>query len=143
MNWKSGLFRVWLVISVCWMIFAALVTYFDVVVPNLQQTACSAKTCADMRLAHPELGNYFDCFDPPLRKNVFDDIVRPWDGPVYGWFGDRLPACEWFDAAPFVPGYQWQQIARHIAFAVVPPLVVMVFGLTGIWIIAGFRRTSG
>jgi hypothetical protein len=92
MNWKSGLFRFWLVASACWIAIVAWVAYVDIVVPRLQYSACMMArqdACVSARTAHRELGNPFDCFDkPPLPKGLFDDLI-----PHYGWFGDLLPSC--------------------------------------------------
>ena len=100
-------------------------------------------TCASARTAHRELGNPCDCFDePPPGKGPFDDLI-----PHYGWFGDLLPSCAYsgsgsgsglFDDIPFAPVRLWPTIAKYLAIAAAPPLVVMVLWWIGAWIAAGF-----
>jgi hypothetical protein len=85
MNWKSGLFRVWLLAPTYWIAFAAWGAYVDFVVPSLQLSLCKEDQdrCFSARESRPERGNYFDCYDnPPPMQNLFDDLI-----PHYGWFG--------------------------------------------------------
>src|ERR1700730_12207871 len=42
MNWKSGLFRVWLVASACWIALVAWVAYVIIVNPYLAENAATA-----------------------------------------------------------------------------------------------------
>jgi hypothetical protein len=142
MNWKAGLFRIWLVASACWIAFVAWITYLDVVVPRLQTSACRETRqalCTASRKAHPDLGNYFDCFDePPPPQNLFEDLI-----PHHGWFGDLLPSCKLFDDIPLDRTLLLPEIVKQVAVAAAPPLAVMLLWWIGIWIAAGFRRTTG
>jgi len=144
MNWKSALFRVWLVASACWIVFVAWDTYGGVVVPHLQRSSCMERQgeCFSYRKANPEQGNPFDCYDADNPQgNLFAHLP-----PDYGWFGDRLdrPSCKANAFDDLFPSPNLGlEIIRHMVVAAAPPLGAMVLWWIGIWIAAGFRRTAG
>lgn len=59
MNWSRGLFRVWVMVSICWMVYVGWSGYQNIVRPR----DLAAALCADQRRQNPTLGNPFDCFD--------------------------------------------------------------------------------
>jgi hypothetical protein len=71
MNWKRGFFRVWLVLSVCWLGFWALGIYEHVVE---RSSAAAAHACFMAKKDIPPPGNPFDCFDG-VRGNRFADLI--------------------------------------------------------------------
>lgn len=70
MNWRIGLFRLWIVASLAW---AALVGWmaYDRWTVAAQQGACYTA-----REANPSLGSPLGCFTS--AATMFDDLV-PWD----------------------------------------------------------------
>ena len=104
MNIRRGLFRGWLVLSVCWIAIIGVVAYIDVFAGR--ETAASQNACADQRSEIPELGNPFECF----KKPVLDEATV---GPA---------------------------VAKYLALAVIPPAVVLGFGLVATWVFRGFRE---
>lgn len=67
MNWRRGLFRLWLALSFAWAIFAAVSWYQAVWIPSLGVNAC-----LKARTDNPALGNVFDCFPD---QNMFSDLA--------------------------------------------------------------------
>jgi hypothetical protein len=72
MNWRRGLFRLWLAASVLWVFFQGWGLYEDEFVPR--QSAASVAKCLQDRKENPTLGNPFDCFDN-ARGNPFADLI--------------------------------------------------------------------
>ena len=60
MNWRKGLFRLWLAISVLWVAITAWVTYRTVIVPR--NLSAEANACFKARQNNPTLGKPLDCF---------------------------------------------------------------------------------
>jgi len=44
MNWRTGLFRVWITASVCWVVLTAVLAYQAIIVPQ-QQAAAAFDAC--------------------------------------------------------------------------------------------------
>jgi hypothetical protein len=70
MNWRAGMFRVWIVASILWIGAASWAAYEKIAVPR--QIAAQQQACADERKANTKLGNPFDCFDGAV---MFDDLI--------------------------------------------------------------------
>ena len=66
MNWRRGLFRLWLIVSVCWVILV-IATAYTKWWPDWRQHA-DVMACAEQRKADRSLGNVFDCFDGEPRQ---------------------------------------------------------------------------
>jgi hypothetical protein len=71
MNWKRGLFRLWLLLSICWVGLRGWDFYEGVLVPRW--SAASAQECFEARKDNPALGNPFGCFDGV--ENHFTDLI--------------------------------------------------------------------
>ena len=123
MNWRRGLLRVWLVLSVLWLCGTAchLIIEWSTAPPlpnpqggiarypwQMNWTEADQKSCADARTKNPSLGNIFDCFDNPYN-------VVPEPSPVAHALKVLLIA------------------------GVLPPLALLILGLAGRWIFVGFR----
>jgi hypothetical protein len=152
MNWKSGLFRVWLAASACWVAYAAWGAYVDIVVPRLQLSVCIERlnACLSAREANPKLGNPFDCEsdNPPPPQGLFQDLIEGYTHH-YGWFGEPVPPSSCTLLAIHEPWYMWPWIpghtalVMHAALAFAPPLSVVLFFCIGAWVASGFRRSTG
>src|SRR5690349_6030978 len=70
LNWRRGMFRLWLVFSIAWVLLIAWIGYENIVIPR--QLAAQANPCADARRADPKLGKPLDCF---AGQNMFADLI--------------------------------------------------------------------
>jgi hypothetical protein len=70
MNWRRGLFRLWLVGSIVWTGLASWHVYDRTL--TARERASRQAACVDERRRKPELGNPFDCFDGGME---FGDLV--------------------------------------------------------------------
>lgn len=129
MNWKQGLWRGWIVISALWfLIIVAFVIlsprYIDAYpMPNGGTTNkpwdmiwsdSEKQRCAEARSKNENLGNPFACFEPRT--------------PDYGANGRALDVGG--NAKTLLVG------------GLVPPLLLLLLGLAGCWIVGGFRQQS-
>jgi hypothetical protein len=73
-SWKRGLFRVWVVSSVIWLMFIGWLAYSARSAASLQQA------CFDARIAKADSDPY-DCFDDPY---LFSDLI-PLSSHVAQW----------------------------------------------------------
>ena len=78
MNWARGFFRLWLAISLIWII--TVFAYEHVVVPA---KIAAQRACADARKGDASLGNPNDCFDKGHVR--FDDLISVDAIPYLGW----------------------------------------------------------
>jgi hypothetical protein len=72
MNWRRGLFRLWLVLSLFWVGIVAYDTYDIVLVPR--QMAADAQVCVEARNKNKGLGNPADCVSN-LPGGMFADLM--------------------------------------------------------------------
>ena len=114
MRWRRGLFRVWVVASVCWIALVSALTYSALHNPALVAARQKAResACAAAREADRSLGNPYDCFSYPA--------------------GSKPP--------PEPPEPMWPVIAPYAALGLGVPAGVLVLGSMAIWAAAGFRR---
>jgi hypothetical protein len=168
MNWKSGLFRVWLVASACWIAPVAWVAYVIIVNPYLAENAATAarqpfiQAClsnppvvptaapptlvpipraaveylrahADEKSPFPADRNVFSCFDGLAAP------YRPLEDFIPSKLADFFPPHGIADSS-LIP--IWTRLAQYIAFAAWPPLAAILLWWIGLWIAAGFRRTT-
>jgi hypothetical protein len=128
MNWRRGLFRVWLAISILWICgTAAYVVAIPITVwspgqlPNPQGgiaqypwqmnwTAANEKSCFDARVRDRSLGNPYDCFD-----NAKDPQQAHPVGPALDVF---------------------------LIFGLVPPLGLLIVAAACRWVFQGFRSVG-
>jgi len=72
MNWRRGLFRFWLVVSLIWIGLVGWYTYETDIAQR--QWAAKAAECAQHRSKNSGLGNPFDCYDGNVR-GMFADLI--------------------------------------------------------------------
>jgi len=58
MNWRRGFFRIWIVLSLIWIVAVAGVAYQNEWLPR--ERIAEQNACAEKRTANPSLGNPFD-----------------------------------------------------------------------------------
>jgi hypothetical protein len=118
MNWKQGLFRVWIAASVCWVLVLGV------------QAAMNFPSGMVVRTEVAGSAKYYACVDAAKKKNLED---------VY--------SCEMAGGAPHevvstVPytAYGLVKFAAPWLFEmIVGPLAVLAAWFTAFWIIAGFK----
>ena len=60
MNWRAGMFRIWIVASLIWIAIVSFAAYRAIQVPR--HIAAQEQRCFDERQADATLGNPFECF---------------------------------------------------------------------------------
>jgi hypothetical protein len=106
MNWRRGLFRLWLALSLCWLVWAGLSAW------QQEQTRQSRDRALHFCFSKQEAagGNIIDCFG--------DETIYPPGAPPL----DNTATA----------------FGKYAAYALLPPLIVLAFGLLGTWVISGF-----
>lgn len=103
MNFRRGLFRLWLLISFLWIALVVAVNYSSTSVPSL------TKSCSWLL--------EFQVDENRKRLNQ-----------------EELEACE----------SVWREERLKIgAAAIIPPVIVLIFGTILAWVFAGFKANTG
>jgi hypothetical protein len=110
MNWRRGLLRLWLVLSLFWIVAVGLFAWH---VDALEFARMEA--CAEAKRAQGA-----DTFICGLSEEVDEQI--------------RLMSVGIADIATTT----W--IKELVAYVLIPPLVVFGVGLLGVWVVSGFAR---
>lgn len=130
-NFRRGLFRVWVILSCLWVIMVC-----DISFDQVQREFAKAAAWTPPKVARPsqahDSGDWRD--DPktlPLCApdkfgRIPMDCVPDADIAVY-------------DAAAAHP---WRTVLEMIAWATAPPIGMFILGLSCLWAIAGFTRTE-
>jgi hypothetical protein len=108
MNWRRGLFRLWLVLSLCWIVAVSVYAWKqEPWMLSLRVPACfEAKRAAG--------ANPFNCFDVAEGVRLREASVR---------LADIAAAAK-----------------EYAVYAFLPPLIALVLGLSGAWMVSGFAR---
>ena len=110
MNWRRGLLRLWLVLSLCWIVLVGLFAWQNDTLKFARMQACSEAKRAQGA----------DAFICGLSEEVDEQV--------------RLMSIGVADIATTAI------IEELVAFALIPPLVTLVLGLLGVWVVSGFVR---
>jgi hypothetical protein len=93
MNWRGGMFRIWIVASLIWISFVSFLAYKAIAVPR--HIAAQEQRCFDERQADPSLGNPFDCFKH--GEFMFADVLPIERGRILPFIGIAAgPVCAAF-----------------------------------------------
>jgi hypothetical protein len=107
MNWRRGLLRLWLVLSLCWIVALGVFAWEQAPWKAFRMAACEEAG-----------GNPIDCYDA--------ERARP-EAPV--GLSDIAAV-----------GKRW---GKELAvFALLPPLITLVLGLLGVWVVSGFAHSG-
>lgn len=127
MNWRRGLLRLWIVVSLTWLLAVATIVFLfprdhirpvypaadgTVVAEPWQQISSPAEqqSCSNARTLRPTLGNPFACFSPQTAER--EELVR--ESGV-------------------------GKAARILVIGTLPCGVAFVLGLAAFWVGRGFR----
>jgi hypothetical protein len=124
-----GLLRLWLVVSIVWIGAIGTLTW-------------STLTPVVTGMSDAEFAEY----NPPQKKPVagmFDDLIPqaapkpPFDPtkPYQVWPGTPV-----FSAAEFSVVKRHEEIKTGVEVALIPPMVLLMLGLAGGWVVRGFRN---
>jgi hypothetical protein len=144
MNWRRGLFRLWLAVSALWLIVVALLFYPQVVSPYIEPQAYiltndgflqldnvsdsqdhDFKTAYQIEIEFPNKVILFAKDDTPKpvldtqSKSFYERYVKPRDAEV--------------------TTARWQSLERASATGLLPPLALILLGLVIGWIVSGFK----
>jgi hypothetical protein len=123
MNWRRGLLRLWVAMSVGWFILVAVFGYMawpwpepTWIPPATDFSAPASQTaCAEERTKNPALGNPYACFDGDITNSTFQY---------------RAEAIR-------------EDVEIFAAIGLLPPLVFQLFLFTVCWVVSGFKRRDG
>jgi hypothetical protein len=107
MNWRRGLLRLWLVLSLGWIVSFGVYLWND-------NAWISSRTTACFEARRAEGASPYSCLDP-------NEFLRRARAPV--------ELADVFAAAK-----------EYAVYAFLPPLIALVLGLLGAWVVSGFAR---
>ena len=93
MNWRQGFFRVWLALSVAWVLCGSIVAYERVTIPNqsaMQRVADRRAQAAEWRSSGNQGFSSYDFDPPPVILSYWPYIGAAAAGPLtllLVWFG--------------------------------------------------------
>jgi hypothetical protein len=130
MNWRRGLFRLWIVGSALFVLAVAFVSYSDI---KEEFEAVARKPYASSTLA-PNLNTKIVEFEGRLHEFPADatdeEIATALNSEKPGMFDDLIPAPK-----------PWKSVGMWAAIALSVPLVVLVLGSSLVWAFSGFAAT--
>jgi hypothetical protein len=148
MNWRRGLFRLWLAVSALWLIIAVVFLYPQVVSPYIEPQAYILTD--DLKFF--ELDNVSDInerdfkaaypieIEFPNKVTLFakDDTPKPvLDTQSKSFYEQHVKPREAELATA-----RWQSLEFASAAGVVPPLALLLLGLVIGWIVSGFKSAA-
>jgi len=82
MNWKRGLFRLWLLAATLWVVLPVWLFYETLERRNLAAKGLDA--CFAARKANPSVGNPFNCFDDlvPIGPQIAQYVAMALGPPI-------------------------------------------------------------
>jgi len=93
MNWRGGMFRIWIVASLIWIGFVSVSAYKAIAVPR--HIAAQEQRCFDERQTDPSYGNPFECFKH--GEFMFSDVLPIERGTIWPYVGiAAVPICAAF-----------------------------------------------
>lgn len=122
MNYRRGLIRLWVVLTVLWIVGVAFVSAPDVY-SAFHQAAFKAFIDEDPIVEQPK--------DTPINPNIpVISLRRP------------EPRAPWLENQPDWTPNPWGWLLRSTAVALLPPLALLVLGAMLGWVVGGFRRQA-
>ncbi|QKD03516.1 hypothetical protein [Mesorhizobium loti] len=157
MNLRRGLFRVWIVASICWLIFVGSVTYWGV-----QRQIAEGDAFQRMKRDGFVIGTF--CDEAKGQENVdFDKAGKAFNEAMKDTAGQEREWCQYslagyhkahpeeasktddqILAANFITddSHPWQTAFYGLVAAAAAPLAVLLVWFVGTWVMAGFRKSE-
>src|SRR5215831_17389952 len=147
MNWRRGLFRLWLAVSALWLIIAVVFLYPQVVSPYIEPQAYILTD--DLKFF--ELDNVSDSKDRDFKAAYPIEIDFPNKVTLFAKDDTPKPVLD-TQSKSFYEQYvkprdaeattaRWLSLGRATALGLLPPLALILLGLVIGWIVSGFKST--
>jgi hypothetical protein len=124
MNWRRGLLRLWLVLSLCWV--AAVGVYAWKQEPWISSPQFVYETASSYR------GNE--------QSNSIGLNIGAWRVTIDRQFEQLSPEKQNETAQKIANSLNAELAKRYVAYVLVPPLATLVLGFLGAWVVSGFER---
>jgi hypothetical protein len=127
MSWKRGLVRLWIAVSVLWLIFPTYLLVNDLQIANFSFSVKMIDVAMDYEFSKI----------PAPKKHDIDEDVPDWATPEY-WAKvaqshEELAQASWKEEVKAAA-------LQFIIFGAGPPIALLILGFVVRWIIAGFRQ---
>ena len=147
MNWRRGLFRLWLALSALWLSIIAVLFYPQVVSPYIEPQAYILRD--DFDSGFLQLDNVSDSNDQDFKAAYQIEIEFPNKVTLFAKDDTPKPVLD-TQSKSFYERYvkprdaelttaRWQSLERASATALLPPLALILLGLVIGWIVSGFK----
>jgi len=142
MNIKLGVFRLWLVLTFCWVPPVTILEFEHLVAIKFLGSDLLGGNCkkadanAILKLSDLETGYAFECeyngqnyilhHDSENKSATLEDAITLFHLKMPDVFKDYGP--------------DWQIRIKALAFILLPPLILLILGNTAFWVAAGFLK---
>lgn len=117
MNWARGTFRVWLILSFTWL----------------------AVVCAVGQIWQP-IGGLIALYTPPAWSEA--SIIQAPAAQETSTSAETSPPWVKYQLQQeALKAASWRWLATIAGFGLVPPFILLLFGLSAFWAVRGFRQT--
>ena len=148
MNWRRGLFRLWLVVSALWLIVVVVFFYPQVVSPYIEPHAYILTD--DLKFF--ELDNVADSEDRNFKAAYQIEIEFPNKVTLFAKDDTPKPVLD-TQSKSFYEQHvkpreaelgtaRWHSLERAFATGLLPPLAFVLLGLVIWWIVNGFKSAA-
>src|SRR5215472_4479207 len=152
MNWKRGLFRLWVAVSAVWLVIVAVFSYGQIVSPDIQpHTYVLLNANSDIH----EFNIFYDTgFQLPSDFKLAEQTRIDFPNNVILFAANNIPSDVLKTRSQsFYEQYvkprdtelataRWHTLGFASAVGLLPPLALILFGLVIGWIVRGFRSTA-
>ncbi len=148
MNWRRGLFRLWLAVSALWLIIVAVLFYPQVVSPYIEPQVYILTDDSSFL----QLDNVSDSNDQDFKTAYKIEIEFPNKVTLFAKDDTPKPVLD-TQSKSFYERYvkprdaeltiaRWQSLERASATGLLPPLALILLGLVIGWIVSGFKSPA-
>ena len=120
-NWRRGLFRIWIAASFVWLVGAGAVWQKDIRQDVSRLMTAEIQTVTDPTTLMPWERNWEEA--PRVGETVYDRLQA------------RLIREEWARRVRAAPG----KLMVAASVLLLPPILAFALGWAGLWIVRGFR----
>jgi hypothetical protein len=148
MNWRRGLFRLWLAVSALWLIIVAVLFYPQAVSPYIEPRAYILTD--DLKFF--ELDNVSDSEDRDFKAAYQTEVEFPNKVTLFAKDDTPKPVLDTQSKSFYeqhvkpreveLATARWQSLERASATGLLPPLALLLLGLVIGWIVSGFKSPA-